>query len=459
MKKRIFGIMMLMSSGFMMACSSNNTDTTNTVVESEKGLDEENEEVSEEAMQESYYALAKEEYDNKKYISAINTIDLDCNGSDPDGIKEKAQSEIDSIRSYASAVYLRSVEDVVFINKSGTLTTAGSSDYVHTLGWNDLKQIEELGYRLVALKNDGTVEISDFYLQSTFKQDNPDYINQTKGWSDVVSIATVTGYGENNYIFGLKSDGTVLVACEDESKNEYKEVESWTNIVKIVGNNTTYGLYGMAEDGNILCTSEYTFGQPEDVIDFDSESFCVLVSKDTVEVKGIGIVPTGLECQNILDVEVGWHYAAFLYDNGMVKVWNIDTNEVNFIDDLDNVAAISGTRDFIVAYKCNGDIAIIGDTDDIRAVSTPGIDIIDMQVSRDPSLGTVVPESIDSTEKNEYEPAIGMTKEGVLASSWGEPKKKNITETYWGTHEQWVYSMSRYVYFENGLVTAIQKSE
>ena len=280
MKKRIFGIMMLMSSGFMMACSSNNTDTTNTVVESEKGLDEENEEVSEEAMQESYYALAKEEYDNKKYISAINTIDLDCNGSDPDGIKEKAQSEIDSIRSYASAVYLRSVEDVVFINKSGTLTTAGSSDYVHTLGWNDLKQIEELGYRLVALKNDGTVEISDFYLQSTFKQDNPDYINQTKGWSDVVSIATVTGYGENNYIFGLKSDGTVLVACKDESKNEYKEVESWTNIVKIVGNNTTYGLYGMAEDGNILCTSEYTFGQPEDVIDFDSESFCVLVSKE-----------------------------------------------------------------------------------------------------------------------------------------------------------------------------------
>lgn len=57
------------------------------------------------------------------------------------------------------------------------------------------------------------------------------------------------------------------------------------------------------------------------------------------------------------------------------------------------------------------------------------------------------------------DPGIGMTASEVEASSWGKPKKKNITEYAWGTKEQWVYSGYRYVYLENGIVTSIQRSE
>ena len=57
----------------------------------------------------------------------------------------------------------------------------------------------------------------------------------------------------------------------------------------------------------------------------------------------------------------------------------------------------------------------------------------------------------------EREPAVGMTKEEVLNGKWGSPSKKNITETVNGTSEQWVYSYYGYVYFENGIVTAVQK--
>ena len=60
-------------------------------------------------------------------------------------------------------------------------------------------------------------------------------------------------------------------------------------------------------------------------------------------------------------------------------------------------------------------------------------------------------------ENEKKEPEIGMTKEEVLDSTWGAPKDKNITETANGTSEQWVYSTSRYIYFDNGKVTAIQK--
>lgn len=55
------------------------------------------------------------------------------------------------------------------------------------------------------------------------------------------------------------------------------------------------------------------------------------------------------------------------------------------------------------------------------------------------------------------EPYIGMTADEVRNSSWGEPKKINKTTYEWGTTEQWVYSMDRYIYLENGRVTAIQE--
>lgn len=53
-------------------------------------------------------------------------------------------------------------------------------------------------------------------------------------------------------------------------------------------------------------------------------------------------------------------------------------------------------------------------------------------------------------------PKIGMTKSEVLNSTWGKPEDVNTTTTKYGTNEQWVYSLTRYIYFDNGIVTAIQ---
>lgn len=54
-------------------------------------------------------------------------------------------------------------------------------------------------------------------------------------------------------------------------------------------------------------------------------------------------------------------------------------------------------------------------------------------------------------------PAIGMTREEVENSTWGKPKKINKTTYSWGTTEQWCYPNYKYIYFENGVVTAIQE--
>ena len=49
---------------------------------------------------------------------------------------------------------------------------------------------------------------------------------------------------------------------------------------------------------------------------------------------------------------------------------------------------------------------------------------------------------------------IGWNKE-KCTESWGKPKSVNTTTGSWGVHEQWVYGDS-YLYFENGVLTAIQ---
>jgi hypothetical protein len=50
---------------------------------------------------------------------------------------------------------------------------------------------------------------------------------------------------------------------------------------------------------------------------------------------------------------------------------------------------------------------------------------------------------------------IGMTAAQAQAS-WGKPSDIHRTTTGSSVHEQWVYNMSSYLYFDDGILTAIQ---
>jgi hypothetical protein len=65
-------------------------------------------------------------------------------------------------------------------------------------------------------------------------------------------------------------------------------------------------------------------------------------------------------------------------------------------------------------------------------------------------------EKINYVTKNPKTVSIGMTKEEVLTEGWGRPIDINRTITANGTSEQWVYDDNKYLYFENGILTAIQ---
>jgi hypothetical protein len=52
---------------------------------------------------------------------------------------------------------------------------------------------------------------------------------------------------------------------------------------------------------------------------------------------------------------------------------------------------------------------------------------------------------------------VGMT-DAQVRTAWGKPQSINSTTYASGTHEQWVYGVGQYVYFENGIMTSLQQS-
>lgn len=65
-------------------------------------------------------------------------------------------------------------------------------------------------------------------------------------------------------------------------------------------------------------------------------------------------------------------------------------------------------------------------------------------------------QAADRAARRKQGVTVGMTKEEVLMSNWGKPRRVNATTTRHGRREQWVYN-GGYLYFdETGRLTAIQ---
>jgi hypothetical protein len=54
-------------------------------------------------------------------------------------------------------------------------------------------------------------------------------------------------------------------------------------------------------------------------------------------------------------------------------------------------------------------------------------------------------------------PQIGATTDQVMSNGWGYPDHINKTTTASGIKEQWVYGSNKYLYFQDGVLTAIQE--
>ncbi|OMD43025.1 hypothetical protein [Paenibacillus odorifer] len=160
-----------------------------------------------------------------------------------------------------------------------------------------------------------------------------------------------------------------------------------------------------------------------------------------------------------------------LYDSIESERWmsaNRYLDEENLRDDT-NFSVISS----YVELRTEFDVGIINGEDNYSSLK-PKIDSIKNEIlDYDGEFKEQISEFINgfdqeyvifhhadtsSPEKeNDSLPYIGMSEEKLLQTLWGKPKEINKTETKDGISEQWVYESNRYVYLDNGVVTAIQE--
>lgn len=133
-------------------------------------------------------------------------------------------------------------------------------------------------------------------------------------------------------------------------------------------------------------------------------------------------------------------------------------------DSSDEELCIEGDRGQINITKMqfkNGDISIFkSEIDSIYATE----DRKENDKERQKMIGELQEKAKTSNNYGIYnikevktDPLIGMTDEEVINSTWGKPEKINKTTYAWGITEQWCYKDNRYIYFDNGNVTAIQE--
>ena len=114
--------------------------------------------------------------------------------------------------------------------------------------------------------------------------------------------------------------------------------------------------------------------------------------------------------------------------------------------DNDRIIDFSGKTDFDINLARSGSSAISWNYENREIF-----------FDKNPNAGE---ESSDKIQNKQVPPAIGMTAAQVRASTWGEPSDINRTTTQYGVSEQWVYntySGTKYIYLDDGIVTAIQE--
>lgn len=247
-----------------------------------------------------------------------------------------------------------------------------------------------------AINKDGTVTVTG----------NEIFEEKTTGWKNIVDLA-VTDY----HIIGLKADGTVVVATEDDgNENNMCDAENWTDITAIAAAEN-YIIVGLKADGTVVTTGYNVNGQ-----------------------SNVG------EWTDIVDIAAGeYHTVGLKADGTVVATEYIDEAEDDFtyyhgeceVDDWSDVVAIGAGRGYTLGLKADGtvlstdyehtDESEVGDWTDIVAISTGGTHTLGLKAD-----GTVVsteffgnPESEEAMYETQFDDVEDFTDVVAVASgSW-----------------------------------------
>lgn len=287
--------------------------------------------------------------------------------------------------------------------------------------------------------------------------------------------ATMSEYGFDYTIFAREDDGKIVISINlkrtlEGAEDVFVDTIEWSlAAAKTAKEQTpfelgelsvTFILYEGALDGDAAGTMRYTSSTLEKGNVFCTYPNMVIKKKDDATLDEIRLYLTGRPAQASEELLEAASIYQGEWERSKYGKAVISADTVNFVHEME----ISGKHTvsintFYFAFSPDGTLVINNQHGQARY----NISLLEdgrMQIQNfggddEPDIyekisdSTIVPE-----EKGD--PKIGMTEQEVCASSWGYPKKQNTTTTANGTRVQWVYDFG-YIYFTNGVVTAIQE--
>ncbi len=208
--------------------------------------------------QEALSYMEKGEYD--KAIEAFSTI-LDY--QDSKKMVEEAKKQ--RIYQYSAERIVAEYDYILGVKSDGHVVYKDCNIYGFELNnWTDIITLFGNDSFIVGLKSDGTV------VAETDVQGFESISGSANGWKDIVTVSV----GAES-IVGLKSDGTVVAATKrSDFWSEYKsKLSSWTDIVAISSGVFNTHTVGLKSDGTVVTTynkSWFDVSDWKDIVAIDS---------------------------------------------------------------------------------------------------------------------------------------------------------------------------------------------
>ena len=294
----------------------------------------------------SKYNAAVELMDSEKYAEAIVEFE------EMNGYKD-SKNKIDECKYQKALSFYENGE-----YKNAAIAFGGAGDHKDARErsfalWNDIAERQTIACsngHTVGLKSDGTVVAAG---------DNEDGRCDVSAWTDVVSIACSDGH-----TVGLKSDGTVVAAGYNEDGR--CDVSDWTDVVSIAcGSSHTVAL---KSDGTVVAAGYNKYGRC-DVSDWTDVVAIACGSGHTVGLKSDGtVVAAGdnnygqcnvSDWTDVVAIACGGIHTVGLKSDGMVVAAGDNGDGRCEVSDWTDVVAIACGY-HTVGLKSDGTVVAVG---------------------------------------------------------------------------------------------------
>lgn len=205
----------------------------------------------------------------------------------------------------------------------------------------------------VALKTDGTVELTGGVSAATQKED-------TDSWTDIVAVAA-----GGSHTVGLKSNGKVVATGNNDDGQ--CDVGKWTDIVAITA--STFHTVGLKSDGTVVAVGRNTEGQCnvqswKDIVAISANFKQVVGLKSDGTVVAVGDNGYG-QCNvsdwtDVVAIEAGTCHTVGLKSDGTVVAVGSNYRGPCNVSDWTDVARISAGSTWTVGVKPNGVVVVAG---------------------------------------------------------------------------------------------------